>query len=621
MSKIQFQSPDDKEIGNISSIFISLRQILQHLDIKRKKQLCGMLILQIIGGFAEVISLGALLPFLSILSNLETFVERKEIKFVIEILQLQTTQSLFLFFSITFVMIFILVALFKLFIFWLQIRVGVAIGHDLNSLFFSRLMNQNLEYHLYRNSGTLISRISYDLTGTLNFIVSSLQIITQCITISFIILALLFYHFLAATSVILLVGGIYYLIMSSTRKVFVKNGRIVSDNKAEAIRQLQIGLSGIRDIILNNLQKEFTSRYARADRNFRVASAKSRFFNVAPRYILEIIGVATLVFIVAFYSASEEGISSILPLIGLFGMATVRILPASQGIYSEFAKMQSLEISVKRALSIASLSDSAGQELEFKDNKIEFKDNITLQNVWFRYNHQVSETNSSWILQDISLTIPANKTIAFVGKTGGGKSTISDILLGLLYPVEGKILVDGKTISQNNVAAWRNTTASVPQFIFLLDATIRENISFGQSKNDTDLDKVFAACDAAEVTEFLKQKKLGVDEVIGENGLRLSGGQRQRIGIARALYKDASLIVFDEATSSLDNHTEKTIMNSIDSLHGHQTIVLIAHRLTTIRKADIIYEISDGKIIAQGDFDYLLQNSPSFAKLVKHQLS
>jgi ATP-binding cassette subfamily B protein len=241
---------------------------------------------------------------------------------------------------------------------------------------------------------------------------------------------------------------------------------------------------------------------------------------------------------------------------------------------------------------------------------LQFKDAIRFDSVRFRY-----LDNGPWVINDINLTIPKGSRVGFVGATGGGKSTTIDLLMGLLKPTEGRIVVDGQTISGERLRAWQRAIAHVPQSIFLADTTLAENIALGVPKNDIDMEKVKHATRQAQIADFIENQAEGYDAFVGERGIRLSGGQRQRIGIARALYKDASVLVFDEATSSLDNQTEQAVMNSIEGLHRDLTILIIAHRLTTVQRCDLIVELANGRVVAQGPYEELMERSLSFRKM------
>jgi len=243
---------------------------------------------------------------------------------------------------------------------------------------------------------------------------------------------------------------------------------------------------------------------------------------------------------------------------------------------------------------------------------LHFQDLMRFDNVRFRYNSE-----GPWVLDNFNLNIPKGSRVGFVGSTGSGKSTTLDLLMGLLYSTEGEFLVDGKPIHENNVRSWQQTIAHVPQSIFLADSTIAENIAFGVSRDSIDLERVKQAAYRSQISDFIEKQAKGYDTFVGERGIRLSGGQCQRIGIARALYKQASVLVFDEATSALDNETEQSVMCAIEGLSQDLTILIIAHRLTTVQHCDVIVELKHGRVVAQGTYDELCESSPSFRAMIR----
>ena len=619
MRPIHFHTDDDrKNLGNLKTIIQDLAEILPKLSTQRRLQLGALLFLQIISGLTEIISLGAVLPFLSALSNASELLQKEEFSSIFQFLNISTEKHLIIASSAAFVTSFIIVNCFKFFTFWCQIRISCAIGNDLNKVIYKKLLHQDFEYYLSTNSSTIVSRFVQDLQTTLNFISSSITIVTQCVTIIAITMAIFLYNPQMACILTLSTAFLYSVISMFNKKKIVYSGEVVSNSRAKVINILHVSLGGIRDILLGNKQDVQVKRFSEADRNFRYSTAKARLLTVAPRYALELIAVTILVSMGAFYTLSAGGLFGALPMMGALAMATVRILPSAQAIYASYAKMQNQHISVVRALKLLNLSNKLEDDNDATSTQdITLNDHISLENIWFRFHTKDDSEKkfSDWILKDVTIKIPINKTIAFVGKTGSGKTTLSDIILGLLLPEKGCIKIDNKEINRSTLKQWRNLTASVPQSIFLMDATIKENVAFGTEIDKIDLDKVKKSCQLAQIDELVDSRPQKYDEIIGENGLRLSGGQRQRIGIARALYKGASVLVMDEATSSLDNKTEKNVMETISNLHGQQTIILIAHRLETIKKADIIFEIQNGSVVAQGSYEELLKNSESFREI------
>lgn len=599
------------KLGNFSSILRDLFKIINIFSSRRRVQLILLLLLQIIGGFAEVLSLGAVIPFLSAISNVSSIIEKPEIQPFMNFFHIDGERNFIIFTSVAFAAAFTFVNIFKMFIFWLQNEFTVALGSDINKKFFAKIMYQDFEYHLNTNSGSLISRTFVDLSFILSFVNSAMLISAQSISILAIVAAVIYYNALAAIIIFSSTLTLYFIISSLSKKRIVNNGKVISDSRAVTVNNLQAALGGIRDVFLNNNHKYFIDNYAVSDKKFRVASINTQFLSILPRYLIEIIGVIVLVSVSVFYSISDGDFFGAMPLIGALALATIRILPAVQVVYSSYASMQSKHVSVERALNILSLKIQNSKPIEVNNLPKPAK-SICLNDVWFRFKGGENTNQSDWILKGVDITIPVNKTVAFVGKTGGGKTTISDIILGLLVPNKGSVSVDGIPINNENLSNWRVHVSSVPQSIFLIDASVKENVAFGEKAKNIDIERVKKVCALAQIDELIESRANKYDEVIGENGLKLSGGQRQRIGIARALYKESSVLVLDEATSALDNKTEKTVMNTISKLHGSKTIIVIAHRLETIKNADLVYVIDNGKVVAKGSYDELLNNSDIF---------
>lgn len=607
-------------LGSISDIVKDLRMALSFLSFRRKVQLVLLLILQIIGGFVEIVSLGALLPFLSAISNAGDLLVKPQAQSILQLLNIHSEADLIFCASAAFIGAFICANVFKIYLFWLQNKMTVSLGCDINQLFFKRVLHQDFEFHLNTNSSALISRTFTDLGAIQRCIAATMMISTQAIAITFITLAIVWYDPVAASIIFSSVLLIYLAIAHINRGKMVKNGRVVSDKRAQTVHILQVALGGIRDVLLNSSQPEYMNKYAKVDRAFRTASRNIQFLSVLPRYLIEIVGVVILVITAAYYTTSQDGVFGTLPLIGGLAMAIVRILPAAQIAYNSYASIQSSHVSFKRALDILTLQDQV-TAADSSTQSLDFKHNIHLRDVWFRFrNFESDNPYSDWILKGVNLSIPANQTVAFVGKTGSGKTTISDVIAGLLVPEKGTISIDDIPLSHDTLGSWKKKIACVPQSIFLIDATIKENVAFGESEHAIDLERVKHVCRLAQIDDLIESRPHQYDEIIGENGLKLSGGQRQRIGIARALYKNPSVLILDEATSALDNKTESSVMDTISSLHGEQTIIIIAHRLETIKKADHIFEIQDGTVIAEGTYEALLERSPSFREIAQsHQ--
>ena len=308
-------------------------------------------------------------------------------------------------------------------------------------------------------------------------------------------------------------------------------------------------------------------------------------------------------------SSQSGGVQSALPVLGALALGAQRLLPALQQIYMSWVTIAGNQASVIDTVNLLDqpLPDSANKP---DPEPLAFSEVIRFESVRFRY-----LSDAPWVLDGVNLTIPKGARVGFVGTTGSGKSTALDLLMGLLEPTQGEILVDGAPLHGERLRSWQQTIAHVPQSIFLADSTIAENIAFGVPKDEIDMERVREAALQAQIAQFIEGQKDGYQELVGERGIRLSGGQRQRIGIARTLYRKSSVLAFDEATSSLDNQTEQDIMKSIERLRRDLTIIIIAHRLTTVQSCDLIFELARGKVVAQGSYDQLLEYSPSFRRM------
>jgi len=326
---------------------------------------------------------------------------------------------------------------------------------------------------------------------------------------------------------------------------------------------------------------------------------------------MEALGMVLIAALAYGLSRQSGGVAAALPVLGTLALGAQRLLPAMQQAYSSWAYIAGSYGSVAEI--VALLSQPLPEEaVRASPMPLQFSHSIVFDRVRFRYS-----VDGPWVLNDLSLIIYKGGRVGFVGSTGSGKSTALDLLMGLLTPTEGELSVDGEPLTGDRVRAWQRSIAHVPQSIYLADATVAENIAFGLPREAIDTERVRLAAQQAQIAAFFESQAEGYNAVVGERGIRLSGGQRQRIGIARALYKQASVLVFDEATSALDNATEQSVMDAIDGLNRELTIVLIAHRLTTVRHCSSIVEFDSGRLIAQGTYDQLLECSPSFRRMAK----
>ena len=335
------------------------------------------------------------------------------------------------------------------------------------------------------------------------------------------------------------------------------------------------------------------------------------YISTSPRFAMETLGIVVIAGLTYGLSRQSGGLATALPVLGALAVGAQRLLPALQQGYNAWSSVASCEASLEKTIELLDQPLPA-ELLQPAPEPLHFQEAIRFESVSFRYTH-----DGPWVVDDLDFSIRKGTRVGIVGSTGSGKSTTLDLLMGLLMPNDGEVLVDGSPITGNRIRAWQRTIAHVPQSIYLADTTLAENIAFGVPREAIDFERVKQAAAQAQIAEFIDGLPNGYDVSVGERGIRLSGGQRQRIGIARALYKQASVLVFDEATSALDNATEQAVMEAISRLDCNLTIVLIAHRLTTVRHCDTIIELQNGRLVAQGTYDQLIECSPSFRSMAR----
>lgn len=565
-------------------------RLWKHIDPRRRLQF-GMLLSLMIGvSFAEVVSIGMTLPFLSVLTAPERVFEHQLAAPTIHFLGFREPNQLLLPISIAFGAAAIIAGLMRICLVWAQTRLGHAIGADLGYKIYQRTLYQPYIYHLQRNSSEVITGI-INKTDTVVYqsLLPALTIISSSLLLFSILAVLILIKPMAAIAAFSGFSAIYIAIMLLTKSRLAKYSKIIAQQASLVLKTLQEGFGGLRDVLIDGTQATFCDLYRNANQPLRRAAANVQIIGAIPRYGIEAMGmvfVAGLAFSLSRYS---DGVTNAVPLIGILAIGAQRLLPALQQAYFSWSAIVGSKTSLVDTLNLLdqALPEYANDQPAMP---LTFRDNITLRSLGFRYT-----TESPWVLKNIDLTIPKGGRIGFIGSTGSGKSTLLDIIMALLSPTEGSITIDGCELTRKNHRAWQTNIAHVPQVIYLADKTIEENIAFGIPEPLIDHNRVRHAAMVAQISQTIEGWESQYETIVGENGVRLSGGQRQRIGIARAIYKKASVIVFDEATSALDTETENAVMQAIDSLGDNRTIMIIAHRLTTLKNCDLIVELQPGK--------------------------
>jgi ATP-binding cassette, subfamily B, bacterial PglK len=586
-----------------------LVRIWRHLSRRRKLQFGLVLGLMLVSAFAEIVSLGAVLPFLGILISPDRIFNHPLAAYVVQVLGITSADQLVLPLTIAFVAAALIAGSTRMFLLWGSTRLAYASGTDLSIDLYQRTLYQSYSVHIARNSSEVVSGVTSKVSQTVEVLSFFLVLISSTVLLVAVIGTLIAIDPMVALVVATGFGISYGLVTWFTRRRLNRNGQRIAHEQTQVIKALQEGLGGIRDVLLDGTQSAYCNIYRKADYSLNRAIANNRFIVGSPRFAMEALGIILIAALAYGLSYQSGGIATALPTLGALALGTQRLLPALQQAYSAWSGIVGNKASLADTIELLDQPLST-EALRTDIVPLHFQDFMRFDNVRFRYNSE-----GPWVLDSLNLTIPKGARVGFVGSTGSGKSTALDLLMGLLYPTEGEFLVDGQPVCEKNARAWQQTIAHVPQSIFLGDSTIAENIALGVPLESIDLERVRQAAHRAQIAEFIEKQHEGYNAFVGERGIRLSGGQRQRIGIARALYKQASVLVFDEATSALDNATEQSVMKALEGLSGDLTILLIAHRLTTVQSCDIIVELAYGKLVAQGTYDQLLESSPSFKSM------
>lgn len=570
------------------------------LPSKRRKQFYFIFILILLSSVVEVISLTAFLPFLTILISPERIFDINFIKSFLFWLGFTKSSHLLLPITLSFVILIIVSGFTKLTLLWLNSTVSYAAGTDISINIYNRTLCQDYLTHCSKNSSELINNISNKSQSVIFTINNILTFISSCILLLAIFSTLVFINPLIVGSTFFIFVLIYLGMNFFHKKILVANSKIIAEKSGKVIKSIQEGLGGIRDILLDSSQNFYCELYKNSAFPLRKAQSSNLFLSASPRYIIESLSLITLASLAYFFFKFNYNIKNVLPSVGVFIFGLQRILPFMQQTYTSLTNIQGIYGSLCDVVSL--IEQPLPRDFNKSNNKpLFFNNKISLKQLSFKYLNK-----GPWILKDINLSIKKGSSIGIIGTTGSGKSTFLDILMGLLEPTTGYLEVDNVRLNFKNKKSWQKHIAHVPQAIFLADVTIEENIAFGVPGEEVDAERVRLAAKYAQIDDVIERLPCKYKTRIGERGIRLSGGQRQRIGIARALYKNADVIIFDEATNALDSKTEQAVIESIFKLNKNFTLIIIAHRLTTLKKCTKIIELEHGKIVQIGNYKEII---------------
>ena len=572
--------------------------LLIHFSPKRKKQLVLLLLLVLLSAVSEILSLAAFIPFLAVLSDSQELLKNPKIFAITNFFELNDLNQILFFTTTIFILCILITVTIRLSSLWLSGRMAALLGSDLSCEVYRKTLYQPYIVHIQRSSSEVINTTTNQINITMAVIRNLLQFINGLIISTSLFVGMLFINWRIAISSAFIFGFAYLMLGLTANRRLSNNSQIVSKASEKQVKSLQEGLGAIRDVLMNNTQKTFTSIYEHYDKRMRKTQYESQFLTSFPRYSLEGLGLILMSLIALSLSINNDKNNEVIPILGSLALAAQRILPTLQLTYSGWASIKSNNQSVQNVINLLNQVEEIPPKILSSDKKRNFK-NIRFSNVYYKY-----PSRKQNVLNNLNFTIKKGEKIGIVGVTGSGKSTLTDMMMGLLKPSIGNIYVDGIDIHKDKNsyanAFWRSKIANVPQRIFLTDNSIYENIALGERLEDIDMKRVREVSKQAQIIDLIRSLPNGFNTFVGERGIKLSVGQAQRIGIARALYKNAKIIVFDEATSSLDIETEKDVMQSILNLNKGLTIIIIAHRLSTIENCERVLRVHEGIISDDG---------------------
>lgn len=580
-----------------------LLELWFHINHRRRLQFGFLLFLMLTSAVAEVLSIGAVIPFLGALTKPEYIYYLPSIQPFVAFLKISGPEQLLLPLTIAFCVAAIVTGSMRLLMLWFSTRLCFAVGAELSLNIYRRTLYQPYIVHCSRNSSEVISGIANKTEVVIYVISMTLTLVSSAVILTMILIALLAINPLIAGLAFGGFGFIYLVIIGLTRKRLLLNSERISFESTNVIKSLQEGMGAIRDVLIDGSQEIYCEIYGRADYLLRRAQGSNSFIASSPRYVMESLGILLISFLAYLLSQDSNGVTSAIPFLGALALGAQRLLPVLQQAYAAWSGIRSGQAPMQSILNL--LDQPLPDHIHTSNNQILiFEESFRLKSVSFRYLDE-----APYIFRDLNLVIPKGSRVGLIGPTGCGKSTLIDIIMGLLTPTSGVLEVDGKVIEPCDQPAWQKHIAHVPQAIYLADASIEENIAFGIPKNKIDPLRVRRAAQQAQIAESIERWSMGYQTQVGERGVRLSGGQRQRIGIARALYKEADIIIFDEATSALDGETESSIMSAIEALSSSLTILIIAHRLTTLRKCNQLIKLGIGGIERIGTYNQIINQN------------
>lgn len=598
----------------------AIQKLRQIFTRREKLQILVLLVAILVMSFTQALGIASVLPFIGLVMEPNLVFENNWLFMVYETLNFTSVSRFIIFTGIVMFTLIVISNAVSAVATWMNLHFVWMNNHRLSHRLFKKYLSMPYAYFINQNSSDLSKNILNEVNQlTTDYLLPLLTITTKILLVIFILVMLFTVNIIVSLVTIVFIGGSYAFIYWRTNKTLAKRGKIRLLANKERFKIVNEAFGGIKEVKVMNREHFFLNGYSRASFMHAVQLSWNAVISQLPRFALEAIAFGGIIIFVLMLLLGSGDARQVIPVVSVFAFAGYRLMPALQDIFANFIYLRFNQAVLDRIYDDITEGESFNLEAikPAVNNPVmaamPFKKEISLDNITYNYPNA-----SKPVLENINLTINYNSSVAFVGPTGAGKTTLVDIILGLLLPQQGRILVDGVAVTKANLKQWHSNIGYVPQHIYLCDDTLASNIAFGIPDEQIDYAALEKAVRIANIYDFIKAELPdGYQTVVGERGIRLSGGQRQRIGIARALYHDPDIIVFDEATSALDGVTEDAVFCAVENTARLKTIIIISHRLTTVKNCDVLYIIDNGKIVDSGTYDTLLSNSQQFRNMVK----
>lgn len=576
-------------------------------DKWRSLMLFGLILF---GALLEVAGVGAIPVFVGVVSDPERIMKYDFVASTLNRYGITTSDQLLIWGALALIIIYLVKNTYLSLLFYWKAKFIKNRQVNLSTRLFSAYMGAPYTFHLQRNTAELLRNINSEVNLIMEVLTNALQLIMQSLMIFAIFILLIAVEPVISVVTLGVLGFASVAFLQLVKRKVKLYGIEQQGHRWTMIQAINQGLGGLKDARVLRREPFFLNKFKVSATRNAIAGRYIAVANQIPKPFIETVAVSGMLLIALILVLQGRTVQSVIPVLTLFAVSVVRLMPAFRDVVGNYTKIQFNIFAVGPVHDDLKELENLPSEIHHNGNgtsrTLSLKDNIKIENLHYKYPNAEAQA-----LNGVDLEIQRGDSIAFVGASGAGKTTVVDCLLGLLPPTKGSIKVDGQDI-RTNPRGWQSKIGYIPQFIYLSDDTIKNNIAFGLNEKDIDEHKLLAATKAAQLDQLIQNLPKGFDSIIGEHGIMLSGGQRQRIGIARAFYHNPEVLVMDEATSALDNVTEKNIIQALEQMRGDRTMIMIAHRLTTVRNCDRLYFMKEGKIKTSGTHDELLDRSPDF---------